>query len=108
MNGKNITTGTIHNVKVERSGHLVQACGIRASQTASLVETTGEITCGKCLRSTPKAAPAPVAKIAKKTSGPAIWVILNSAGRMASFRTTRKEALAAAERIGGTVERRVA
>lgn len=53
MNGKNITTGTVHHMKANN----LQACGTRAGQVAYLETTTEAITCGKCAKVAAPAAP---------------------------------------------------
>ncbi len=55
MNGINYTTGTVHYAKLDNYGGLVQACGIRASQTVYLDATDAEVTCRKCVKPVAKA-----------------------------------------------------
>lgn len=102
MNGKNITTGTIHTMGREN----MQACGARVTQRVELEPTTEAVTCVRCSKAAAKPATAPKpAKSPAKSSGPATWLVRNATGETVTFRTTKREALAAADRIGGSVAR---
>jgi hypothetical protein len=101
MNGMS-TTGTVHAAHpgtVRGVSHLMQNCGTSPAQHASLTPTDEAVTCGRCLRLTPKTAPAPrpaATELAASPAGPSTWGVFADDGVLRIWRTTRREALAAA------------
>lgn len=106
--GSNDSTGNVHYAKTV--GHwngaeqaLVQRCGASPAQLLYLTPVAGdvEVTCKRCLANPPKATPARVPAPAVKATGSTTWGVYDATGALQTWRTTKREALAAAERIGG-------
>lgn len=76
MNAKNTTTGVIHTAAISK-GFLLQTCG-RTNTLVALTETTEAVTCKRCIKAIPAAAPK-----AETTEIPAAMrkVIKNLAGK---------------------------
>lgn len=96
--GINDITGTVHEAKHDGTG-LIQECGIQANQTLYLDPTDEAVTCKRCLNRRP-ARVATRKPVAASGNGPTTWGIFDTAGQLVTYRTTRRDALAAIERIG--------
>lgn len=96
--GINDITGTVHDAKHDGVG-LVQDCGIQSNQTLFLDPTDEPTTCKRCLRRKPVTVKAP-RPVAASTGGGSAWGVFNATGKMVTFRTTKRDALAAIQRIG--------
>jgi hypothetical protein len=103
MNGL-ATTGTVHAAHYDtRRGvqYLVQDCGMARTQNYALATTDEPVTCRRCLARTPKPALRPrPARQARTTAGPVTWGVYNAQGGLSTWRSTRREALTAAGRMG--------
>lgn len=99
MRGINEATGTVHEAKSEGT-ELIQACGAQRTQRLFLAPTDAPLTCRRCSGRTPAQPKAARSGTKPASTGPTTWgIFIGSA--MQAFRPTRKEALEAAERIGG-------
>jgi hypothetical protein len=105
MNGL-ATTGTIHAAHDDtRRGvqYLVADCGMARTQNYALAVTDEPVTCRRCLARTAQPAPAArprPARQARTTAGPVTWGVYNAQGDLSTWRSTRREALTAAGRMG--------
>lgn len=102
VNGQNTYTGTVHRAHYD-GRHLVQNCGFYgnayAGQRSSLAETTAKVTCKRCAAnqaSDRKSA----TRSAGTGNGSTAWGVFDAAGTLLTYRTTKREATAAADRIG--------
>ena len=100
--GLNVETGTVHNAKTA-DGFLVQTCGIRVDQRVALDATDRPVTCKRCIASAATTRAAAVRqddKPATISTGPVTWFIDNPAGRVQTWRTTKRDALKVAAHLG--------
>lgn len=100
--GVNDITGTVHDAKSDGTG-LVQRCGIKRDQTLYLTATDEALTCKRCAvrNRTARTATARTARAASTGGRSIAWGVFDAAGSLVTFRTSKREALTAADRIGG-------
>lgn len=98
--GVNDITGTVHNAKTDGTG-LVQRCGIKHDQTLYLTATTDALTCKRCAATNRTTAAKTTTRTARASgTGSTAWGVYSVTGTLLTYRTTKRDATAAADQIG--------